>query len=118
MAEQEQGNIRQEYNNATAGLDLDQTSSQISKGKLTYALNAAVENFDASSVNYQNEQGNEFCVNFPEGYVLIGNHFINELNKHIFFITNPLTGGVRSVIWITMIANIRYTLMILVLDLI
>jgi hypothetical protein len=92
MAEQEQGNIRQEYNNATTGLNMDQTPNQIAKGKLTYALNAAVENYDANSVNYQNEPGNELCVTFPSGFVLIGNHFIQEKNKHIFFITNPDTG--------------------------
>jgi len=93
MAEQEQGNIRQEYNNATTGLNMDQTVNQIPKGKLTYALNAAVENFDANSVNYQNEPGNELCVTFPSGYVLIGTHFIQEKSKHIFFITNPETGA-------------------------
>lgn len=89
-----QGNIRQEYNNATVGLNLDQSVNQIKPGTLTYALNANVENFDASSVNYQNEQGNDFCVSFPEDYVLIGSHFIQEQNKHIFFLvkdsdTNP-----------------------------
>ena len=89
MAEQEQGNIRQEYNNATTGLNLDQTLNQIPKGKLTYSLNAAVENFDANSVNYQNEPGNELCVTFPSGFVLIGTHFIQERSKHVFFITNP-----------------------------
>lgn len=89
MADREEGNIKQNYNNATIGLNLDQSLNQIKKGTLTYALNAAVENFDANSVNYQNEPGNEFCLSFPEGYVLVGNHFINELNKHIFFITNP-----------------------------
>jgi hypothetical protein len=93
MAEQEEGNIKQNYNNATVGLNLDQSLNQIKKGTLTYALNAAVENFDANSVNYQNEPGNEFCVSFPEGYVLIGNYFINELNKHIFWLTNPNDGG-------------------------
>jgi hypothetical protein len=93
MAEQEQGNIKQEYNNATSGLNLDQTLNQVPKGKLTYALNAAVENFDSNSVNYQNELGNKFCLEFPEGYVLIGEHFIIEQNKHIFFITNPSVGG-------------------------
>jgi hypothetical protein len=93
MAEQEQGNIRQEYNNATTGLNLDQTLNQIPKGKLTYALNAAVENFDANSVNYQNEPGNELCVTFPPGFVLIGTHFIQERSKHVFFITNPETGA-------------------------
>jgi hypothetical protein len=93
MAEQEKSNIRQEYNNATTGLNMDQTPNQIEKGRLTYALNATVENFDANSVNYQNEPGNEPCVTFPSGFVLIGNHFIQEKNKHIFFITNPDTGA-------------------------
>ena len=87
--EQQQGNIRMEYNSASIGLNMDQTLNQIKPGTLTYALNAALENFDASSVNYQNEQGNEFCVQFPSGYHLIGTHFIAEQNKHIFFITNP-----------------------------
>ncbi|MCI4437587.1 MAG: hypothetical protein JHC33_12340 [Ignisphaera sp.] len=90
--EQSQGNIKQELNSANIGLNLDSTLNQIKQGTLTYALNAALENFDSSSVNYQNEQGNEFCVKFPEEYVLIGTHFINEQSKHIFFITNPNTG--------------------------
>jgi len=84
-----QGNIRQEYKNATVGLNLDQTVNQIKPGTLTYALNAAVENFDANSINYQNEQGNEFCLQFPENHVLIGTYFISEQNKHIFFLVNP-----------------------------
>ena len=84
-----QGNIRQEYNNATVGMNLDQSVNQIKSGTLTYALNANVENFDANSVNYQNEQGNEFCLSFPENYKLIGTHFIAEQNKHIFFLVNP-----------------------------
>jgi hypothetical protein len=90
--EQSQGNIKQELNSANIGLNLDNTLNQIKQGTLTYALNAALENFDASSVNYQNEQGNELCVQFPQEYVLIGTHFINEQSKHIFFITNPNTG--------------------------
>ena len=96
MADQEQqpiGNIRAEYNTATTGMNMDNTVNQVPKGMLTYALNAAVENFDSSSVNYQNEPGNEFCVQFPEGYQLIGNHPIYEKNKHIFFLVNPDTEG-------------------------
>jgi uncharacterized protein (TIGR02145 family) len=89
--EQSQGNIRNEYNTGTGGLNMDQSVNQIPKGSLTYALNANMENFDASSVNYQNEPGNEFCLQFPSDYILIGRHFIQEKNKHIFFITNPLT---------------------------
>jgi hypothetical protein len=86
-----QGNIKLEYNVASTGLNLDNTVNQVSKGQLTYALNASVENFDSSSVNYQNEPGNEACITFPNEFVLIGAHFIQEKNKHIFFITNPIT---------------------------
>jgi hypothetical protein len=81
MAEEQQGNIRQEYNSAKVGLNMDQTLNQIKPGTLTYALNAALENFDSSSVNYQNEQGNELCLTFPKSYLLIGTHFINEKSK-------------------------------------
>jgi uncharacterized protein (TIGR02145 family) len=86
-------NIRMEYNAGVSGLNMDNTLNQVKPGELTYALNAALENFDSSSVNYQNEQGNEFCVQFPSGYSLIGTYFINEKNKHIFFLANPTTGG-------------------------
>lgn len=91
MAESQINNINLDYNNATGGLNLDQTPNQIQKGSLTYALNATIESFDSSSVNYQNEQGNDFCLSFPEGYVLIGKHFISEQSKHIFMIVNPDT---------------------------
>jgi hypothetical protein len=86
-------NIRQEYNLGRVGLDMDSSVNQIQKGKLSYALNAALENFDSNSVSYQNEPSNEACLEFPEGYQLIGTHFIQEKNKHIFFLANPQTGG-------------------------
>jgi len=88
----DQSNIKMEYGVAVSGLNMDNTLNQVKPGELTYALNAALENFDSSSVNYQNEQGNEFCVQFPSGYSLIGTYFINEKNKHIFFLANPSTG--------------------------
>ena len=88
--DQPQGNIRNEYNTGSSGLNMDQSVNQIPKGSLTYALNANMENFDANSTSYQNEPGNEFCLQFPTDYILIGSHFIQEKNKHVFFITNPL----------------------------
>jgi uncharacterized protein (TIGR02145 family) len=91
--EQSQSNIRPNGGYAVTGLNMDSTLNQVKPGALTYALNAALENFDASSVNYQNEQGNEFCLQFPSGYALIGTYFINEKNKHIFFLCNPNIGG-------------------------
>jgi len=90
---QETSNIRQEYNLGRVGLDMDSSVNQIQKGKLSYALNAALENFDSNSVSYQNEPSNEACLEFPAGYHLIGTHFIQEKNKHIFFLANPETGG-------------------------
>jgi len=85
---QQRGNININYNAAQTGIDMDKSLGQIAKGKLTYALNANVENFDSNSVNYQNEEGNEFCLEFPSGYTLIGKHYIQEKDKHIFFLVN------------------------------
>ena len=87
--EQQQSNITQNNNVATTGLNMDQSVTQIQKGQLTYALNAAVENFDANSVNYQNEPCNEWCLNFPTGYQVIGHHFINEKAKQALSMTQP-----------------------------
>ena len=86
-------NITQSGNVARTGLNMDQSLNQVQQGQLTYALNAAVENFDSNSVNYQNEPGNEICCEFPMNYKVIGTHFINEQNKHIFFLTDPDTGA-------------------------
>ena len=89
MADEQQSNIRQENNAAVSGLNMDQTLNQVKKGQLTYALNAAVENFDANGVNYQNEPANELCVNFPDGFILIGTHFINcHLVSFMWFLFN------------------------------
>ncbi len=88
----QKGQVRLEYNQATTGLNMDSTINQVTTGSLTYALNATIENFDSSSVNYQNEPGNEPCLSFPDGYELIGKYTIPEKKKNIFFLTNPLTG--------------------------
>lgn len=80
--------INNEFNSAKVGLDQDSSLNQVGEGKLTYALNAVVENFDANSISYQNEPGNEFCLSFPEGYSLIGQHYIQEKNKHLYFLVN------------------------------
>jgi hypothetical protein len=83
------GNITNNYNAAQTGLNMDSSVGQIPKGKLTYALNANVENFDSNSVNYQNEEGNKLCLDFPDSYILIGTHFIPEKDQHIFFLVSP-----------------------------
>lgn len=92
ILDKDKSNITPNANFGYTGLNMDQTLNQIKPGTLTYALNAALENFDSSSINYQNEQGNEFCLQFPPGYSLIGTYFINEKNKHIFFLVNSNIG--------------------------
>lgn len=95
MAEEKnpKGNVNMDFNNATTGLNQDNTLNQIKKGSLTYALNAAVENYDSNSVNYQNEPGNKPCFDFPKGYSLIAKHLIPERNKILFFLANPVLGA-------------------------
>lgn len=78
-------------NIAVGGLNLDRSLNQVENGKLTYALNAVVENFDENGISYQNEPGNEHCFNFPEGFVVIGRYNIPEIKKKVFFLTNPDT---------------------------
>lgn len=88
----EESNIKQEYQSARGGMNMDSSVNQIQKGQVSYGLNAVVENFDANSINYQNEPGNTPCYEFPEGYVLVGKHFIPEISKHVFLLANPSTG--------------------------
>jgi len=83
MAEQEEGNIKQHIGTANVGLNMDNSPSQMRQGQWSYSLNANVENFDANTLSIQNEAGNEPCIQIPEGFVSIGNHFINEQTKYI-----------------------------------
>lgn len=92
MAEQENSNIKRDLNSGNTGMNLERTASQLPKGVLSYALNAVKKSFDGNAVTYQNELGNELCVEFPSEYQLIGSKFISEKNKHLFFLANPNTG--------------------------
>ena len=73
------------------GMDLEQSLSQLKKGKLTYALNAMIEGFDGQYVNYQNEPANQLCVSLPEGYVVLNTYAIYERNIIIYWLLNPTT---------------------------
>ncbi len=73
-------------------MNMDLSVNQITKGQYTYSLNGNIENFDANGISIQNESGNELCLQFPENFKNIGNHFIQEQNKHIYFLVNPDTG--------------------------
>jgi hypothetical protein len=77
---------------ANIGLNLDSVIQQVQPGQLTMAMNANVENFDGNSVSYGNDTGNTKCVEFPEGFVSIGQWNIINLSRIIYWITNPSTG--------------------------
>lgn len=87
-----ESNINNHIQFSRLGMDTDSSVGQIQKGKVSYALNANVQNFDGNSINYQNEQGNISCFEFPEGYSVIGKYTIPEAKKHIFFLVNPDEG--------------------------
>ena len=91
MAENNNNNEVTNFNNATGGLNMDQSLDQLDKGKLTYALNSTVENFDNNTIKYQNEPGNEMCLKVPDDFVLIGRYYIQERSKHLYWLVNPIT---------------------------
>lgn len=81
-----------QINFAAGGMNLEQSLSQLKKGQLTYALNAITEGFDGQYVNYQNEEGNVSCVQFPDGYKVIGRYVIYEDDMVVYWLVNPTTG--------------------------
>lgn len=90
---QEPQNINLNPMQAVGGMNTNSILRQVKGGQLTYALNAQIENFDGGGITYQNEGGNTLCFNLPEGYVVIGRHFIPEKDKTVWFLVNPITGG-------------------------
>src|ERR1041385_4253938 len=80
-------------NNAELGLNLNSITGQVKPGQLTYALNAQVAGFEGNTVTYQNEPANEFCFTIPEGFKIIGDHQIIEIDTVIYWLVNPTTGA-------------------------
>lgn len=91
MAEQ-QSPISPNPKMAFGGLNLDSVASQVKQGEWSFCVNGLVEGFDGNQVSLQNEQANLLCTNFPEGYIVNGNHNIIEDGIKIFFLLNPITG--------------------------
>lgn len=92
MADQQQGNIQQNPKVASVGMNMGSIPSQIRPGQLSWAINAVLENFDGSSVTYQNEQANEFCLNYPEGFQVVGRLNVIEEGFTVLWLANPSTG--------------------------
>lgn len=91
MAEQQNNNIN--ANSAVNGLNLDSTLTTLKEGQLTFALNAQLESFDGQYVTYQNEQANIGCITFPVGYKVIGVKNLTEIDRVVYFLTDPSTGA-------------------------
>lgn len=75
-------------NSANIGFNLSSTASQRKEGELSFALNAVVEGIDGESVSYQNEPANTSCLDFPEGYKVVGARFITEKGYSVFFLSD------------------------------
>ena len=92
MAENQQ-NSKLNYRSASTGMNLDLATEAIPQGQVSYCLNGNIENYDSNGVSYSNEEGNENAITFPDGYLVIGTHFILERDKHIFFLVTPDKSG-------------------------
>lgn len=101
MADQEQDqqppqgpqDIEINPNQAVGGMNLNSVLREVKPGQLSYALNAQIENFAGDGITYQNESGNLLQFNFPDGYKVIGDHFIPEQDRVVFWLANPTTSG-------------------------
>lgn len=77
------------FSQAIYGLSLDSVQWQNKPGTLTYALNCNLQTKDGFSITYGNEYSNFLCVEFPEGYKVIGKHYIPERDEIIFALVKP-----------------------------
>jgi len=76
---------------ANTGIVLDNVTSQIPQGALSWAVNAVISSFDGKQITYSNEQGNLQCVTWPKGYRPIGIRNILEEDISIAWLLNPKT---------------------------
>jgi len=78
-------------NQAVTGMNTDLTIGQLPVGTMTYVLNGNISNFDGNEITIGNDQANIECIQFPENYKVIGVKNITQLNKVVYFLTNPIT---------------------------
>jgi len=74
------------------GMHLDQLFFQRKAGFMSYALNANIQSKDGRGITYTNEASNQLCVQFPDGFIVIGSKLILAKNEVIFALYNPDTG--------------------------
>lgn len=74
------------------GMDTDLHPQNLSEQGYDFALNAVVEEFDGNGFPLlQNESSTLRCVNYPEGFKLVGYVNVIEQNRKILFLVNPDT---------------------------
>jgi len=80
------------------GLQTDLAPQNLSDEQYTYALNATYEDFNGDGFpTIQNDRSNILTVAFEEGFKVIGQIYIVEQDRAIYFLTNPKTGISRIV---------------------
>lgn len=78
-------------NQATKGMNLDLHPMNLDGTKAYYkALNARQESIDGEQLALTNETGNTKCIQFKEGYKLMGTLIIPERNMTFYFLTNDI----------------------------
>jgi len=76
------------------GLQTDVAPHNLSEDQYTYALNASYENFNGDGFpTIQNDSSNLLTVSFSEGYKVIGQIYIVEQDRAIYFLVNSKIGN-------------------------
>jgi hypothetical protein len=74
------------------GMVTDLNNLDLKTTNYFYCLNGALEEFTGESGNVQNAHSNLLAITFPTGFQVIGQIYIVEQNRVIFFLVNPTTG--------------------------
>lgn len=81
--------MEKEQAKASLALVLNMDNNSPKEGEISYALNAVMESSSGDKYTLQNEEGNEFCFSFPEGFKVIGKKELIEKNRVYYWLTNP-----------------------------
>jgi hypothetical protein len=77
----------------TFGMKLDLHRLNLDANMYSFALNAMASDKSGNNYFLKNEGSNLCSVSFPPNYRVVGFKEIPELNRTIYYLTNPLTGG-------------------------
>jgi len=74
------------------GMNTDKSPIDLSETEYSFSLNSNIASEIGDTFLLQDEPSNLLCINFPEGFKVIGRVYEVNSNRTYFFLTNPATG--------------------------